>query len=200
MSAVLWRFLNSSHSGSTRKKSFANETDLLRNHHSELRNKTMIPTIEHDLMISGPNLDTCARHVNSFFKTTQLVHYDSVKIDRNRSICGTHPLFQEYLDIAISKNHKILAELLGELEEEGCTELKDILVLPQGFKSKLLHTISHLLDGFFGIDSRFFDINEVSHWITEKRLLQIQETPESCWLLRVTAQFSYGRGFENRGV
>ncbi len=158
----------------------------------------MILFVEHDMLVSGPDLDTCERRVRLFFAKSQLVHYDSVEIDRQHSVNGVDPRFNELLQEAIAENRQILGELLAKLQEEGCTDLTDLLALPQGFKSKLLHTISHLLDGFFGIDSRFFDIDEISHWLTEDRRRQLAEQPEQCWLLRVKAQMVYGQGFEKK--
>jgi hypothetical protein len=158
----------------------------------------MILFVDHDMLVSGPDLATCERLVRRFFAKSQLVHYDSVEIDRQHSVNGADPRFDELIQAAIAENRRILGELLGKLQEEGCATLEDLLTLPQGFKSKLLHTISHLLDGFFGIDSRFFDIDEISHWLTEPRRRQFAERPEDCWLLRIKAQMVYGQGFEKK--
>ena len=158
----------------------------------------MILFAEHDMLMSGPDLATCERHVRLFFAKSQLVHYDSVEIDRHHSVNGADPRFKELIQAAIAENKRILGELLSKLQEEDCATLEDLLTLPQGFKSKLLHTISHLLDGFFGIDSRFFDIDEISHWLTEARQRQLGEQPEDCWLLRIKAQMVYGQGFEKK--
>ncbi|HDO30421.1 MAG TPA: hypothetical protein ENG79_05115, partial [Desulfobacteraceae bacterium] len=132
----------------------------------------MILSVRHSFMVTGPDLDTCGQHVRFFLDTTQLVRYDLVAIDPEHSIRGTDPRFQQELDLVAAANQAILAELLGELRQEGCRQLDDLLTLPQGFQSKLLHTMSHLLDGFFGIDSRFFDLDEDSHRITAKRRQQ----------------------------
>jgi hypothetical protein len=158
----------------------------------------MILFVDHDMLVSGPDLATCERHARLFFAKSQLVHYDSVEIDRQHSANGTDPRFDELLRGAIVENRRILRDLLAKLQDEGCATLEDVLELPQGFKSKLLHTISHLLDGFFGIDSRFFDIDEMSHWLTEERQRLLAEHPEQCWLLRVKAQLVYGQGFEKK--
>lgn len=158
----------------------------------------MIIFVEHDLLVSGPDLDTCDRHVRLFFAKSQLVHYDSVEVERDHSVNATDPRFSELLEKALAENRHILNELLAKLQEEGCATLEDLLILPQGFKSKLLHTISHLLDGFFGIDSRFFDIDEISHGLTENRRQHLAARPHECWLLRVKAQLVYGQGFEKK--
>jgi len=158
----------------------------------------MILLIEHNLLVSGPDMRTCSRHVLSFFDKSQLVHYDSVEIDPEHSARGSDPRFEELLNKAINTNKEILEELLAKIKDEGCSELDDILNLPQGFQSKMLHTISHLLDGFFGVDSRFFDIDEISHWITENRQNEMNTNPEQCWLIRVKAKSVYGQGFETK--
>ncbi len=156
----------------------------------------MILFIEHDLMVSGPDLQTCSRHVQRFFKKSQLVRYDSVEVDLQNSVNGSDPRFVELINNAITQNNQILADLLSKLRNEDCNNLEDLLQLPQGFQSKLLHTMSHLLDGFFGVDSRFFDIDEISNWVTENRKKQIKESPDECWLVHVKAKSFYGGGFE----
>ena len=159
----------------------------------------MILNIEHDILVSAPDLETAERHIRLFFDKSQLVHYDTIEIDYESCANGSDTRFETLLSKGTDGNHEILAELLDKLQKEGeCKKLEDILVMPQGFQSKLLHTISHLLDGFFGVDTRFYDIDEISHWITENRKKQIDESPQSCWLLRVKAQSVYGQGFEKK--
>jgi hypothetical protein len=158
----------------------------------------MILSIEHTLMVSGPDIKTCGHRVQNFFEKSQLVRYDSIEIDRQNSFNGTAPQFKELLSKTIARNHEILADLLSKLKNESCHELEDLLQLPQGFQSKLLHTMSHLLDGFFGVDSHFFDIDEISHWLTENRRKKIKESPDECWLVSVKAKSVYGEGFESK--
>ncbi len=155
-------------------------------------------TVRHTFMVTGPDLDTCGRHVRFFLDTTQLVRYDSVEIDQEHSIRSTEPRFQQELDLVVAANQAILVELLGELRQEGYRQLDDLLTLPQGFQSKLLHIVSHLLDGFFGIDSRFFDLDEDSHRLTAKRRQQIRNNPDQCWLIGITARSATKQGFEKK--
>ena len=159
----------------------------------------MILFSEHIMLVSGPDRETCEHHVRLFFEKSQLVHYDSIEFDYNSTVNGTDPRFTELLDNAVAENHRILEELLAKLQQEGCTSLTDLLLLEQGFKSKLLHTMSHLLDGFFGVDSHFYDIDEISHWITENRRREIHTSPAKCWLMMVKASSIYEQGFENKG-
>jgi len=158
----------------------------------------MILSIEHDLLVTGPDLQTCCQHVQRFFAKSQLVHYDSIEVDQEHSTSASDPRFEESLNRAITKNHEILAELLSKLKDEGYVATEDLLDLPQGFQSKLLHTMCHILDGFFSIDSRFFDIDEVSNWLTDNRRKQIRQSPGECWLIHVNAKSFYGVGFEKK--
>ncbi|MDW7772910.1 MAG: hypothetical protein SCH71_08475 [Desulfobulbaceae bacterium] len=158
----------------------------------------MILSIEHDLLVSGPDIQTCSQHARRFLEKSQLVHYDTVEIDLEHSMNGSDARFPEALDRSIARNHEILAQLLAQLKEEGCVDLDHLLLLSQGFPSKLLHTMCHLLDGFFGVDSFFFDIDEVSNWLTAPRQKQIRESPETCWLMHVKAKSFYGGGFEKK--
>lgn len=158
----------------------------------------MILSIEHDLLVSGPDLQTCCQHVQRFFAKSQLVRYDSVEVDQKHSISGSDPRFEESLNRAIAQNHEILAELLSTLKNEGYVATEDLLGVPQGFQSKLLHTMCHILDGFFGIDSRFYDIDEASNWLTDNRQKQIRLSPDECWLIHVNAKSFHGGGFEKK--
>jgi len=156
----------------------------------------MILSIEHSILASGSDLATCEHHIRLFFEKSQLVQYDSIEIDHSHSMNATASQFEGLIKQGVDSNRQVISDLLSTLNREGCTNLQDILTIPQGFQSKLLHTMSHLLDGFFGIDSQFYDIDENSHWITDSRRKQITESPETCWLMRIKAQSVYGQGFE----
>jgi hypothetical protein len=158
----------------------------------------MILSVEHTMLTSGPDQATCEHHVRLFFEKSQLVHYDSIEIDSKRCINAAAPEFEQLIAEAVAGNRQVLSDLLDKLTKEGCENLQDILELPQGFQSKLLHTMCHLLDGFFGIDSKFYDIDEISHWLTDSRRKQITESPETCWLVKVKALLNYGQGFEKK--
>jgi hypothetical protein len=60
--------------------------------------------------------------------------------------------------------------------------------LPQGFRTKMLHVITHFLDGFFGIDTYFYNLEEDSHWVSEQARRRIREAPSDYRLLSVEAE------------
>jgi hypothetical protein len=65
--------------------------------------------------------------------------------------------------------------------------LGDLESLPQGYQSKTLHTLTHLLDGFFGIDSHFYNLIEGSHGVSAGLRGKIDSSPGGYMLLAVRA-------------
>ncbi|MBS1113124.1 MAG: hypothetical protein H6Q92_887, partial [Nitrospirae bacterium] len=83
---------------------------------------------------------------------------------------------------------RILRGLIKELQVEGVMNLDDLNALPQGYKTKMLHVITHFLDGFFGIDTYFYNLVEDSHWVSEEMRRRIAENPSDFWLLSLDAR------------
>ena len=82
----------------------------------------------------------------------------------------------------------ILQNLIKELQGEKVTAIEDLNALPQGYKTKLLHIITHFLDGFFGIDTYFYNLVEDSHWVSPEMQAAIAENPSDYWLLPLNAR------------
>ncbi len=85
----------------------------------------------------------------------------------------------------VLENRKVVKEFLNELGTEGYKSLEHIAQVPQGYLSKLVHTVAHLLDGFFGIDSRFYNLEEESHWVSPQLYQQIKLYPGEFWIIEV---------------
>lgn len=152
--------------------------------------------VSHILLLTGNDLGSCTRRALNFFERSQLVRYDDVVIVKERSYPATADAFAPLLDQALQENRNKLEKLLQELQEEGFKRLIDLLDLPQGFHSNILHTIAHMEDGFFGIDAYFFDLDESSYRLSERRKLQLRQQPEKCWLLTIEASSTDSGGFE----
>jgi len=144
------------------------------------------------MLVDGPDFGTSRRRVERFFARTILVKYDSVQVVAEKSCNGTDRHFWKKLDAGITENRNLAAELLADLKETGLTELDNLTTLPQGYASKILHTMAHLLDGFFGVDSRFYNLNDDSHWLNDSQLSHIKQKPESYWLIHVEASSQTG--------
>jgi hypothetical protein len=141
--------------------------------------------ILHDILVAGSDFALCSQRVRRFFDRTMLIRYDKVHITENESINGTDSNFQKRIGEGLAANHEILAAFLANLKEEGFASLDDLQSLGKGYLSKILHTIAHLQDGFIGVDSRFYNLEEDSHGISRSLQQKIGLAPQNYWILRV---------------
>lgn len=139
----------------------------------------------HELLVSGPDLETSRRKTFLFFDHNMLVRYDTVDIVE--AITAEHPEFWPRIERGEAANRKALAGMLKELRQEGYDQLEDIMRMGQGYQSKMFHTIAHLLDGFFGIDTYLYNLVDDSHWLPRERRQKIDAAPHTYWLLKVAA-------------
>ena len=152
-----------------------------------MKRETMKLEVTHTILTMEPDLEKSSAHVLRFLDRTTLVHYDAVRVIAAQSCSGADSRFWPWLEQGLADNRQILRQLIGELRAAGTKEFNDLLAMPQGFQSKLFHTMAPLLDGFFGIDSRFYNLPEDSHWLGEGLRSQIEATPEDFWLVTVAA-------------
>jgi len=141
--------------------------------------------ISHDILLAGSDFESCRKRVKRFFDRTMLIRYDEVLASENESISGSEKEFWTRLQESLAANHQVIGELLENLEAEGFTILEDLQGLEKGYVSKIFHTIAHLLDGFIGIDSRFYNLEEDSHGISRDLQQKILAAPQNYWILRV---------------
>ena len=146
--------------------------------------------ISHDILIAGSDFESCRQQVERFFKRTMLIRYDKVAVSENESIRGTAEDFRARIEAGLNANRKVLGEFLANLKEEGFSSIDDLRSLEKGYLSKVLHTIAHLQDGFIGIDSRFYNLEEDSHGISRHLQQKIAATPHGYWILRVTGKIA----------
>lgn len=139
----------------------------------------------HELLVSGTDLETSRRKTLFFFDHNMLVRYNTVDI--MDAINAEHPQFWPRIELGEAANRKALAGMLSELRQEGYEQLEDILRMGQGYHSKMFHTIAHLLDGFFGIDTYLYNLVDDSHWLSQKMRQEIAAAPQDYWLLKVAA-------------
>jgi hypothetical protein len=137
----------------------------------------------HILLIKGPDQETCRDRALNFFAKNFLVKYDTVNVVDDRSFAADNHLFWEIIDEGTKGNQLVLAKLVQELRESGFEKITDLPRMDQGYESKTLHTITHLLDGFFGIDSCFYNLEEDSHWLSEQLGATIRKQPQNFRIL-----------------
>lgn len=143
--------------------------------------------VPHRILVMGPDLERSSAHALRFLAHTPLVKYDTVRVIAAESCSGLDSRFWPWLEQGIAENRQVLEKLLADLRAAGTKDFQDILRIPQGFQSKIIHTVAHLLDGFFGIDSTFYSLPEDSHWLSDTTRNQIETTPEDFWLIKVVA-------------
>lgn len=140
---------------------------------------------EHIIMLRATSFGEACRQARSFFEKTNLVLYDTIEIDEERSASAKDELFGDIIAQGLARNSTIMAKFVSDLKDSGVNDINDLLTLPQGFASKTLHILTHLLDGFIGIDSGFYSLVDDSHDISAKTADEILETPEAFWVLSV---------------
>lgn len=138
----------------------------------------------HLLLVEGENYELCRDHVLRFFHKNVLVKYDRVIIVADDSFSAQQDGFTTRLEAGLEQNRKLVQQLLTELQQDGFGDLGRWQQMPQGYLSKTVHEIAHLLDGFFGIDSAFYNLLDDSHWVSTQRQQEIRRCPEHYWLIR----------------
>lgn len=146
----------------------------------------------HDFLVRGDTLQKCYEQVYSFLTGYTLVSYDRIQLLETRSISCKHSEFPERLHAVIKENEAFLKTVIQELAEEGFYAMNDIMGLPPGYISKLFHVAAHMVDGFFGIDSRFYNLLEGSHGISQslQMKLSLPDAREDYWLVALECAYS----------
>ena len=143
--------------------------------------------IYHELLVEAEDFDAAQHKVQRFFEKNFLVRYDAVIILEEQSLSAEHQGFFERIEAATAANRQFLKEQLSELANINVKTVEALNRLPQGFESKTLHTAAHMLDGFFGIDTCFYNLEEESHWLSDKAEEDIRRRPGRYWLIKVEA-------------
>ena len=139
----------------------------------------------HLFLAAGNSLVQARQQATHFINTTQLVVYQSNTIKDEEIRSGAWQHFWVEMERGIAANRAFCNALLKELQETGLTGLEDLLAIQPGYPSKLLHILTHMLDGFIGTDSVFYNLVEDSHWLSETLRTTIQQNPEHYWLIPV---------------
>jgi hypothetical protein len=141
----------------------------------------------HLFLVQAEDFSFASQRVLKFLHSYELVRYDTFFIESNYIRADSEKFWLE-LEKGLSQNQRVLKEYLEELKKEGFGSFSELLNLPQGYLSKIVHLIAHLLDGFFGIDSSFYNLVEDSHWISPSLKKDILKNPERYFLVWVIAQ------------
>lgn len=146
-------------------------------------------TRTHWLLCGADDFSVASSYVRTFFKKSLLIHYDVIEAVAGDSCSAAEERFWLALEEGLAANRRVLAEFVDDLRGEDCNSLDDLITLPRGYASKMLHIIAHLLDGFIGIDSVLYNLVEDSHSLSDGLREVIRQAPDRYWLVRVEASF-----------
>ncbi|QJA06767.1 hypothetical protein FVE67_08175 [Thermosulfurimonas marina] len=142
-----------------------------------------MPVFLHHFLVRAPSLEKAQEKVRLFLERYELLSYENLRFPEGGALRGDAPDFWPRLRALEAENRKAVREILSEISREGYRELLELADLPQGYLSKLLHTAVHILDGFLGIDSRFYNLEEDSHGVSPALRGRILAEPASWWLV-----------------
>lgn len=142
-------------------------------------------------LVEAANYDQGCERVSRFLDKTALLKYDSVEFSPECSWISSQPQFWQTLEKGIAANRASVKGLVSELKESGFHQLEDLERMKQGYESKILHILVHLLDGFIGIDTSFYNLIEDSHQISLSLSEEIKKDPHKYMLLQVEANTSW---------
>ena len=137
----------------------------------------------HLLLTIGTDREDAQVRVQHFFARNFLVKYDRVNVMAEQTVNAGEADFWRRLAEGISANRRVVEELLGELKAGGFEKLSDLAEMERGYESKLLHLVTHMLDGFFGSDTVFFNLEEDSHGVSDRLAAAIKANPAGYWLV-----------------
>ena len=153
--------------------------------------------IYHEFLVKANGLDEAAGRVERFLQLYELISYDRVVVLHQRCCRGWDGEFLPRIEAGMAENRRVVASLIQELQGVGMERLTDLPGLPQGFESKTLHILAHILDGFFGPDSSFYNLVEDSHWVSPGLMGELRARPEDYWLVALEGRYSAEpQGFE----
>ncbi len=143
--------------------------------------------IYHSFLVRADDSQRAVKQVELYLSRTQMVSYKEMTIAEDDVLSGQLPGFESLLKEGVAGNMAFAAKQLALLKDEGVTQLDDLLTMEEGYLTKVLHIVTHVLDGVIGIDSAFYNLVEDSHRISPALFTEIQTTPEHFWLVKANA-------------
>ncbi len=143
------------------------------------------PNIDYYFLTQAPDNDSAQKQVLHFLNHTDLITYDRFEIHHPGCLNGSQHNFWPCVEEKLQQNRAFSALVLEEIKATGVAKLEDLLQLAPGYPSKLLHILTHMIDGFISVDSSLYNLVEDSHQVSATLRENIQATPEKYWLIPV---------------
>ncbi|ADW17129.1 hypothetical protein Despr_0955 [Desulfobulbus propionicus DSM 2032] len=141
--------------------------------------------ISHYFLVRSRSGQLAGQHVERYLANNQLISYAEFFVRTEEILNGAGHTFWDTLGHGLAANDQFARRMLAHLKEEGVTSLDQLPELEQGYVTKILHTLTHLLDGFIGIDSVFYNLVEDSHRVSAGLSDAIRANPADYWLVPV---------------
>ena len=139
--------------------------------------------VSHYFLVCSQSGKAAGLHVERFLAGNQLISYADFFVRPEEILNGMDDRFWPTLEQGVAANKIFARRMLEHLKKEGLTTLDQLLELKQGYATKVLHTLTHLLDGFIGVDSVLYNLVEDSHQVSEELTEAIHKTPAEYWLV-----------------
>ncbi len=141
--------------------------------------------VSHIFLVQEEDCQAGKELVFRYLDRNPLITYADMLVRDEEVMNGAGDRFWSTVEQGIRKNMDFASSMLTILKDEGVQSLDDLLTMKEGYLTKVLHTITHMLDGFIGVDSIFYNMVEDSHRMSGQLRKNIQETPEHYWLIPV---------------
>jgi len=141
--------------------------------------------VSHFFLVHSQSARLAAQHVERYLAGNQLISYADFFVRETEVLNGIDSHFPVAIEQGLAANRAFARRMLDHLREEGLTTLEQLLDLQQGYATKVLHTLTHLLDGFIGIDSVFYNLVEDSHGLSADLAEALRSAPVEYWLVPV---------------
>ena len=141
--------------------------------------------ISHLFLVEAENPQEGAEQVEHYLKGNPLITYSDLVIRSDEIIGSKEGRFWPMLNKGIAKNMDYALSLVDTLKEEGVETIEELVHMEEGYLTKVLHTLTHLLDGFIGVDSVFYNLVEDSHRISHTLKKSVDAEREKYWLIPV---------------
>lgn len=143
------------------------------------------PISSHLILVAAESQEKACLQVEEFFKSTLLIRYDRVEIQGEDCCSAEDSSFTALIAKGLAANTATLDKFITEFKSTGFQTVEDLSKVEHGYPSKLLHIITHFLDGFIGVDTNFYNLIDDSHWLPEKTTEAIKEYSRQHWLIKV---------------
>ena len=141
--------------------------------------------ISHYFLVRSQTATLAGQHVRRYLAGNQLITYTEFFVREEDILVAGDARFWLFLDQGLQANQAFTARMLDHLKDEGFVTLDQLLHLEQGYATKVLHTLAHMLDGFIGVDSVLYNLIEDSHRVSEPLAAAIRKVPGEFWLVPV---------------